>query len=172
MPESLTLVSEQAYLQVNSKPACEYDDGVLTQKPMPTLNHSLIQSRLVQYLLNEYPAFVASTELTVHLRAGRYLVPDVALQQKAHLQRPYPTKPIPLCVEVLSPDDRFSDVLAKCDEYHVWGVPMVWIIDPERRLAWEYGAAEQRPHEIPEGGTLAASPVAIPLAELFAILPD
>ncbi len=38
-----------------------------------------------------------------------------------------------LCVEVLSPSDRWPDVLAKVAEYLAAGVDEVWIVDPEGR---------------------------------------
>jgi Uma2 family endonuclease len=72
----------EEYLHTSYKPACEYRDGVLTQKPTPTWNHSPIQFR-VNYLIEErFSAFAAGPELTVRLREGRYLVPDVAVQSK------------------------------------------------------------------------------------------
>ncbi|MCA9080406.1 MAG: Uma2 family endonuclease [Planctomycetaceae bacterium] len=39
-----------------------------------------------------------------------------------------------LCVEVLSPSDRWSDVLRKASEYLALGVSEVWLIDPEDRI--------------------------------------
>jgi Uma2 family endonuclease len=56
-------------------------------------------------------------------------------------QDPYPTKPMFLCIEILSPEDRFSEVLAKCDGYLAWGVPMTWIVDSELHRALQYAAA-------------------------------
>ena len=36
-------------------------------------------------------------------------------------------------VEILSPDDRMSDVLKKLEEYRAWGVPHVWLADPHTK---------------------------------------
>ena len=136
---------------------------------MPTLNHSLIQARIIQLLLNEYPDFLTGSELHVRPRENRYLVPDVAVLRKDQMYAPYPTEPIHLCVEVLSPDDRFSEVVAKCEEYLAWGVPMVWIIDPVNRVAWEF-SPNRSLHEVSLDGSLTAPEIAIPLAELFTVL--
>lgn len=38
-------------------------------------------------------------------------------------QDPYPTDLVLLCCEILSPEDRLGATLAKCEEYHAWGVP-------------------------------------------------
>lgn len=39
-------------------------------------------------------------------------------------------------MEVLSPEDRASDVQDRVDEYLSFGVQAVWIIDPVRQRAW------------------------------------
>ncbi len=90
-------------------------------------------------------------------------------QRRDHIQDPYPTEPVHLCIEILSPDDRMSEVLAKCEEYHAWGVATVWIADPDNERAWEYRAG-QRLHEIPADGSLTAEGIAIPLTEAFSVL--
>ena len=169
MAAAITLIPVEEYLQTSYKPACEYRDGVLTQKPMPTWKHSLIQIRIGQLVLVGYPDFRAGTELTVRLREGRYLVPDVAVQHKDRIQDPYPTEPVHLCVEVMSPEDRLSEVIAKGEEYLEWGVPMVWIVDPERRRGWEFSRAGGL-HEVSPDGSLTADPISIPLADVFSIL--
>lgn len=113
--------------------------------------------------------FLAGSELHVRLREGRYLVPGFAVQTRGQIQDPYPFEPIPLCVEVLSPDDRFGEVVTKCEEYHAWGVPMTWIVDPETRVAWEY-AKGGRVHEVPKDDSFAAGDIVIPVASIFEVL--
>jgi Uma2 family endonuclease len=169
MVETRTLVPVEEYLNTTYKPACEYRDGVLTQKPMPTSNHGLIQLRLGQILLNRYSSFVPSAELIVGIAPARFLVPDLGVQSRETIQHPYPMNPIHLCVEILSPGDRLSDTLAKCEEYHAWGVPTTWIIDPDERRAWEYRAGH-RLSDVPQEGSLTAEPIRVSLAELFEVL--
>lgn len=166
MPDSATLISVQEYLQTDCKPACEYRDGVLTQKPMPTRKHSQAQYRINSLIDTSSPEFEAGPELTLRLGPGRFLVPDIAVQRKDRIQDPYPTEPIHLCVEVLSPEDRLSAVIAKGEEYLAWGVPTCWIVDPEKRMAWEF-SRDQGLHEIPPGGFLNAEPIRVALADLF-----
>lgn len=43
-----------------------------------------------------------------------------------------------LCVEVVSPHDRFTDVRAKVEEYFAAGVREVWVIDPAVRTVDAY----------------------------------
>lgn len=74
-----------------------------------------------------------------------------------------------LCVEILSPDDRMSEVCAKCEEYLEWGVETTWIVDPDAQRAWEYRRG-QRPNEVPASGSLTADGISISLADLFSSL--
>jgi Uma2 family endonuclease len=46
-----------------------------------------------------------------------------------------------LAVEVLSPNDRWSEVLEKVGEYLGVGTRLVWVIDPETRTAAVYRSA-------------------------------
>lgn len=165
----VTGVSVEEYLKTSYKPACDYLDGVLRQKPLPTRKHGLLQSRLCQLINVAFPQLEAVPELTVRIRERRYLVPDVAVQRTDHIQDPYPLDPVHLCIEVLSPEDRVSELFAKCEEYHAWGVKTTWIVDPDNERAWEYRSGE-RPREIPAEGSLTAEGVAIPLAEIFSVL--
>ena len=169
MASTTTLVSAEEFLATSYKPACEYRDGVLHQKSMPTRKHSLLQLRIAQLILQLFPEFEPAPELTVQIRKGRFLVPDIAVQDRRKLQDPYPLEPVHLCVEILSPTDRMSETLAKCEEYHGWGVQTTWIADPEERRCWEYRAGH-RPVEIPTGGKLTADPIAIPVDDIFTVL--
>ena len=162
------LVSEREYLSTTYKPSCDYIDGVLRQKPMPTWKHSVVQSHTAA-LINRFPGFLAGSEFTVKIRTGKYFVPDVAVQRRDHIQDPYAIDPVHLCVEILSPEDRFSEAVAKCEEYHEWGVEATWIIDPESRRAWEFRKG-LRPVEITATGSLTAEPISVPLPELFSVL--
>ena len=86
------------------------------------------------------------------------------------LQGRYPTEPVLLCVEILSPGDRLRATLAKCKEYHASGVPFCWVIDPEKQTVWQYHAGSE-PERVERGGTLMAGQLAVSLQELFPELP-
>lgn len=67
-----THVSVEEYLGTSYKPACEYKDGVLIQKPLPALDHSFIQGRIVALIAAFFRAYVALRELTVPLRDAEW----------------------------------------------------------------------------------------------------
>ena len=171
MAGSSTLVPVEEYLSTNYRPNCDYIDGVLRQKPMATWKHGLLQSRLAQLVNQGFPQFVAGSEITVKIRAGKYLVPDLIVQRRDRIQDPYPTDPVHLCIEILSPEDMMSEALAKCEECHAWGVETAWIVDPESKRAWVYRSG-QRPLEVPQAGSLTADGISILLQDVLSVLSD
>jgi Uma2 family endonuclease len=56
-----------------------------------------------------------------------------------------------LAVEVLSPDDRPGEVLEKVADWLKAGCRLVWVVDPERRLARIYRADGSETHITHEG---------------------
>ena len=153
-------VSVEDYLAYAGKPNCEYIDGVLRPKAMGTSKHAKLQGRLFRLL--EELGYEAAVELTVQVGPTKFLVPDVAAD--THLADPYPDRPVLLCVEILSPRDRSSELLKKCEDYHHWGVPYCWVIDPVEEIAWEY----HRDSSIQQcSDTLHAGDMSIPLSSVF-----
>src|SRR5580704_1856124 len=157
---STTLVPVDEYLRLTEKPNCEYRDGVLYPKATPTTFHGILEP--VLWLALRKLGLQAAVEVTVKLSPTRYLVPDVIAAPV--LQSPYPTEPVLLCCEILSPEDSLGATLAKCEEYHAWGVPFCWVLDPVKRTAWEYHAAGD---PVRVTGVLRAGEYPVSLEELF-----
>lgn len=169
MAQTDALIPVAEYLAHETKPASEYEDGVVRQKPMPTRKHGLIQRRIGQLIDAAAPSLESASEVTVQVRPGKFMVPDLIVQRRDAIQDPYPTDAVHLCVEVLSPADRTSEVFAKCEEYHTWGVIFTWIVDPENRRAWQF-VQGQRPSEVPADGYLRAAGLSMSVAEVFSVL--
>src|SRR6267378_2358497 len=70
--------------------------------------------------------------------------PDVAFVRRDRLPDPattgFPEMAPDLVVEVLSPDDRPGETLAKVGDWLEAGARLAWVIDPQRRLARVYRA--------------------------------
>jgi Uma2 family endonuclease len=156
-------MSVDEYLRLTEKPYSEYRDGSVSRKAYPEKFHAIIQRDLMMLLQNQ--GVQALPELTVRISPTRYLVPDVCVA--GNFPGPYPTEPVLLCCEILSPEDRLGAMLAKCEEYHAWGVPFCWIIDPVKRTAWEYHSDSEPVREVE---SLHAGGLSVNLEELFAEL--
>jgi Uma2 family endonuclease len=165
MVDSTTLMPVEEYLALSEKPYFEYLDGVLRQKAMPTRKHGKMEFRLSTLI--EQSGFDATPEQTVKLSERRYLVPDIAVQRVGEIEDPYPSKPVFLCIEILSPDDRLANTVAKCEEYHTWGVPFCWIVDPEEKQCWEYHAGGIL-NQMSANGQLTAQEIALSVPDIFA----
>jgi Uma2 family endonuclease len=46
------------------------------------------------------------------------------------------TRPPFICIEVLSPEDRWPRVQQRIDDYLAMGVPYVWVLDPGTKTAY------------------------------------
>jgi Uma2 family endonuclease len=125
----------------DTKPASEYIDGEVLQKPMPTWDHGEIQ-RLISFILTLYLRAHAGGSAGPEVRcifgpagAERAYVPDyifVRAGRRARGEQHFRGAP-DLAVEILSPDDRMTQVMEKLRFYLAHGVRVVWLIDPERR---------------------------------------
>ena len=67
-----------------------------------------------------------------------------------------------------------DDSIAKCEEYHTWGVPFCWVIDPIKQTGWQYDK-DREPVHVDRDETLNVrtprGEATIHLNELFTALP-
>ena len=100
--------------------------------------------------LSVYPAF----SVRLKLRERLYLVPDVAVFQLTEPQQPVPETPPLIAIEVLSLDDKLTKLRQKLEDYRVWGVPHIWLVDPhaKRLYTCDAGLVEVATLKIPELG--------------------
>ena len=93
-------------------------------------------------------------ELRVQVRPGLHRIPDVSVFYPNEPQERIPATPPFVAVEILSPDDRMSEVRSKLAEYRAWGVTHVWLVDPhsKRMYTCEAGLVEVATLKLPEFG--------------------
>jgi Uma2 family endonuclease len=86
----------------------------------------------------------AETGFRVASNPDTVLAPDVAFirtdRVAGGLPKGYFPGPPDLAVEVLSPNDRFSEVLAKVQNWLDAGCKAVWVVDPQTQTVTIYGA--------------------------------
>ncbi len=86
--------------------------------------------------------FAAETGFTLERGPDTVRAPDIAFIRRERLPDPepvgFPDLAPDLVVEVLSPSDRPGEVLAKVADWLTAGVRLIWVIDPERRVARVY----------------------------------
>jgi Uma2 family endonuclease len=133
----------------------EYVDGEIVERSLPDELHSETQWRLSGLIwdLSKTRPFHGRPDLRSRVSARRIRIPDVAIYAGAKPNAMVPTEPPFVAIEILSPDDRHSEVMQKFEEYEAWGVRHVWLVDPHRRRLQVYGSgtlSEVAVLEIPE----------------------
>ena len=169
---SPTAISVDEYLHTSYRPDCDYVDGEVLERNVGEIKHSLLQAILVgllRQLSQRLPIRIAS-EQRMRVSYTRFRIPDVLVMLKTQRIEPVLTRPPFLCIEILSPDDRMSRIIEPVKEYLSFGVPYVWVIDPETRTAFSY--TEQSASEVRDRLTTANPEISIPLADLFAELDE
>ena len=127
----------------------EYVDGEVVERPVGNNEHSEAQWRLSALLWESsklHPVH-GRPEIRVRISESRFRIIDLAIYAGSRPSESVPSRPPLAAIEILSPDDRMSDVLAKLAEYQQWGVEHVWLIHPEARKLYEFrdGALLERP---------------------------
>lgn len=154
MGEVKTLVTaEQFYEMQLPDVRAELVDGEVVQMSPPGFDHGDISACITQELrLFAKARGLGSvvTEVGFLLRRNPDLVrgPDVAFVSQESLQahgrtRKFWPGPPDLAVEVLSPEDRPSEILRKVGEYLEAGTRLVWVVDPENKTVSAHRSLHQ-----------------------------
>lgn len=118
----------------DEKPYYEYWFGEAVQKTVPTWLHSLLQAILAEIL--NHSGYRAGSE--VELRIDPDWQPKADIAAALIIEHPYPTKPLDVVAEILSPEDRMSRVFEKCRQYARIGILKTFVLDLQLHYSWEW----------------------------------
>ncbi|AFY33781.1 Uma2 family endonuclease [Calothrix sp. PCC 7507] len=135
-----------------TKPASEYIDGFVIQKPMPQGKHSSIQtefSTTVNVIFKPRKIARAFSELRCTF-AGRSIVPDVSVFSWAKIPRDengevaniFPVAP-DWTIEILSPDQSQTKVTKNILHCLNHGTEIFWLLDPDEQTVFVYLPKQQ-----------------------------
>jgi Uma2 family endonuclease len=126
----------------DTKPASEYIDGEIIQKPMPQGQHSVIQKKLllaIDPVLSDAGIGQTFPELRC-VFGGRAVVPDVVVFEEANISYDDNGEIVNAVsiapdwtIEVLSPEQSTTRVLKNINHCLAHGTQMGWLIDPNDR---------------------------------------
>jgi len=153
-----TAVSLKEYLNTSYRPDCDYLDGELLERNVGEWDHSRLQMLLSQYLFSREKQWgiVVVPEQRVQVKARRFRVPDITVIAGDPPAGPIITKPPFLCIEILSPSDRLTEMQERIDDYISFGVRYVWLINPRTRQTYVYTSAGIR--EVRDGVLTTENP--------------
>jgi len=127
-----TQITAEQYLRMTFEHDAEFVHGEIVERSMPDYTHSTIQALLAFLFgaLRQSHALLTCCELRLKLAPDLYRIPDVTVIAGKPPQQSVPDQPPLVTIEILSKDDRHSNLMQKLEEYRVWGVPNIWVIDP------------------------------------------
>lgn len=138
--QSLSL--EDFLAQPETKPASEYINGKIVQKPMPQAKHSRIQAKLIIAIENAIgnpPEAIAFPELRCRV-GDRAIVPDIVVLEYASIPRDAEgnlenivNQAPDWTIEILSPDQNVTRVINNILYCLTHGCRLGWLIDPEAK---------------------------------------
>ena len=128
-----TLITPEEYLQTAFDGAdCEFVDGAIVERNWGENPHSKAQVRLVEifYEARKQHPLYSRPELRMQLAPTLFRIPDVAVFRLREPVDLVPSEPPFIVIEIVSPEDRHTDIVEKLEEYRTWGVPHIWPADP------------------------------------------
>ena len=143
MSATKALVSVEEYLHTVYQPDCDYVDGEVLERNMAEGDHARLQTKLSSYLFLREKQWniTVLTEMRVQVKPERFRIPDICVALGNEYEQIL-TKPPFLCVEILSPDDRWSRVEARINDFLAMGVQFVWVLDYQNKQAFTATPAE------------------------------
>jgi len=137
-----------------TKPASEYIDGRIFQKPMPQGKHSIIQTELsaaINQVSKSQKLALALTELRCTF-GGRSLVPDIAVfewsripvDENGEIANRFDSHP-DWIIEILSPEQFPNRVINKIVFSIRQGTKLGWFTDPDDKSVMVF-----QPNQLPE----------------------
>ena len=167
MPSAL-MTAEQLLQTTIPDKRVELVRGVLVVREPAGYRHGRVSMELgfllTQHVKETGAGQVVSAETGFKLMSDPDTVraADLAFIARERLPDPrtrgFPALGPDLVVEVLSPDDRPGETLAKVGDWLEGGTRLVWVIDPERRVARVYRQDGTETH-LADSGTLEGEDV-------------
>jgi Uma2 family endonuclease len=126
------LITPEQYFATRFEREPELVRGEIAERPLSTFQHGNLQLRMGSCLMalqQSYPVFTG-VEVRLRIAPDIYRIPDISMWEGAAPDAVPATPPL-LVVEISSPDDRPDAMLQKLEEYRIWGVQHIWLIEPE-----------------------------------------
>ncbi len=163
------LVPLSEYLETTYRPDCEWIDGELRGRNLGELPHASVQAFFTAFFTIHKREFGIRVypELRVQVSERHYCIPDVLVMRNSDPADAIVKVAPLLCIEILSRDDRMTEMQEKVDDYLEMGVEMVWVVDPRRRKAFQTDGQSLHPVMVL---TVPGTQIRVDGAEVFAEL--
>jgi Uma2 family endonuclease len=136
-----TLTTPEEYERMSFEgPEPDYVDGELVERPLPANLHSKTQANLSWLFveLGKRRLMHVRPELRLQPTTHRYRVADLCVFFGPEPTDPYPLTPPLIVIEIISPDEKHSELMSKLEDYEAWGVIQVWAVNPELKRLYVF----------------------------------
>jgi Uma2 family endonuclease len=167
------LIPVSEYLSTTYRPDRDYIDGELKERNVGEQPHAHLQGIIYAIFYNNRKIWGVRPlpEQRLQISSSRYRIPDICVIRNTDgKDRIINFTPL-LCVEVISSEDRMSELQHRVDDYVSIGVKTTWVIDPWKRVG--YHASDQGFIQPADGVLrLEGTSIQVSLAEVFAELDE
>lgn len=125
-----TQLPVEEYLRMSFEgPDREYLDGEVVERAVGGNKHSNTQVEFVYKIRGGSALLHVRSEIRMRVSTTRYRIADAAIFSEEPLEE-VPSIPPLVVLEIVSRDDRLTEIIEKLADYRTWGVPHVWLADP------------------------------------------
>lgn len=138
------LVAAEEYLNSTYRPDKEYVDGILIERSMPSIAHSLLCMILIEYLspFRKALGFLALPEVRTRIvERARYRIPNLLICPAPQPAGKVITAVPWAAIEIQSPEDKAREQWKRFSDYAAIGTPHMILLDPEESLAFRFTGA-------------------------------
>jgi Uma2 family endonuclease len=134
-------VKEYLGLVFEDRPEPDYVDGEVIERPLPDVAHSHLKASLAIAFAPLAKSATLMTGLRVQIGPRLFRIVDFAIHLGAKLEGRYANRPAFVMAEIVAPEDSFTALVSRLEDYRRWGVPHVWALDPVLKRFYEYSEA-------------------------------
>ena len=167
------LIPVSENLSTTYRPDRDYVDGELKERNVGEQPHAHVQGIIAGIFRENRKAWGVRPlpEQRLQITSSRYRIPDVCVIRNTDgKDRIINFTPL-LCVEVVSSEDRMTELQHRVDDYVSIGVKTTWVIDPWKRVGYH---ASGKGFIQPADGILRleGTPIQVSLEDVFAELDE
>jgi Uma2 family endonuclease len=133
-----TTIPVETYLHTTYHPDCDFVDGEVKERTLGEKDHARLQKLLLLFFaaIENHAGISAYPELRTQVAPTRYRVPDLVVLTADAPDEQVITHPPLIVIEILSPEDTFARVRERIEDYLAFGIPNIWIVDPQDRMGY------------------------------------
>lgn len=134
-------VEEYLDLVFQDRPEPDYVDGEVIERALPDVAHSRLKASLALAFAPLARSARLMTGLRLQIEPRLFRIVDFAIYLGAKLEGRYADRPAFAMAEIVAPEDSFTSVIRRLEDYRRWGVPHIWVVDPQVKRLYEYREA-------------------------------